>query len=348
VYRLGIHTGSEVSLCYAPLQMQFCTQSLKISAVLFGLAAMAAAQSPGGNGTAASSAATPVAVASQSTMPGPSSLDSGIRLGSGDLIEVNVYDVPELTTKTRVNDTGDIDLPLVNNVHVQGLTINDAEKVIEQRLDHGGFVRNPHVQVFVSEYLSDGTSVLGEVGRPGVYPVLGEQRLFNLISAAGGLSERAGKSITVTHKTEPDKPIMVAISRNLEDHPESNIRVFAGDTIMVRRADVVYVVGDVARPSGFLMDNGGKLSVLQAIALAGGTTASAKLTGARIIRKGPTGVTEIPVSLKKLLQAKSDDIPLQADDILFVPASARKMISGRTAEAALQMATAVSLVAIRP
>jgi len=309
---------------------------------------MVAAQASGGVAAAASSVATPVTAAAQSTMPGRSSMNSGIRLGSGDLIEVNVYDVPELNTKTRVNDTGDIDLPLVNDVHVQGLTVNEAEKAIEQRLDHGGFVRNPHVQLFVSEYMSDGTSVLGEVARPGVYPVLGEQRLFNVLSSAGGLSDRAGKSITVTHSVEPDKPITVAISRNLEDHPESNVRVFPGDTIMVRRADVVYVVGDVARPSGFLMDNGGKLSVLQAIALAGGTTSTAKLTGARIIRKGPEGVTEVPVSLKKLLQAKSGDIPLQADDILFVPASARKVISGRTAEAVLQMATAATLVAIRP
>lgn len=344
MYRLGIRAGDEVSLCYAPLQMRFCSRSLKISAALFGLTAIAAAQAPGG----VTSVATPVAAAAQTTMPGTSRLDSGIRLGSGDLIEVNVYDVPELTTKTRVNDTGDIDLPLVNEVHVQGLTVNEAEKVIEQRLDHGGFVRNPHVQLFISQYMSEGTSVLGEVAHPGVYPVLGDQKLFNVLSAAGGLSDRAGKSITVTHSAEPDKPVTVAISRNLEDHPESNIHVFPGDTIMVRRADIVYVVGDVARPSGFLMDNGGKLSVLQAIALAGGTTSTAKLTGARIIRKGPEGVTEIPVSLKKLLQAKSGDMPLQADDILFVPAKARSIISAQTAQTALQMATAVSLMAVRP
>ncbi len=338
----------EVSLCYAPLQMQFCLHSLKISAALFGLASIAVAQGASKNVTATSSAGTAATIATQSTMPGASSIGSGIRLGSGDLIEVNVYDVPELNTKTRVNDAGEIDLPLINDVHVKGLTVNEAEKAIEQRLDHGGFVRNPHVQLFVSEYKSDGASVLGEVARPSVYAVLGEQSLFDVISAAGGLSDRAGKSITVTHRADPDKPITVAISRNLEDHPDSNIRVFAGDTIMVRRADVVYVVGDVARPSGFLMDNGGKLSVLQAIALAGGTTSTAKLSGARLIRKGPEGVTEIPVSLKKLLQAKSGDVPMQADDILFVPASARKIISGRTAEAALQMATTASLVAIRP
>jgi polysaccharide biosynthesis/export protein len=316
----------------------------------FVLASAVAVFADGNDGTPAtvSNGVTPATAAAQSSASGVRGGDSSIRLGSGDLIEVNVYNVPELTTKTRITDTGEIDLPLINNVHVEGLTINEAEKVLEQRLDQGGFVRNPHVQLFVTEYLSDGTSILGEVSRPGVYPVLGEQRLFNVLSAAGGLSERAGKSITITHKAQPDQPIVVVISRNLEDHPDSNVPVFPGDTIMVRRADVVYVVGDVARPSGFLMDNGGRLSVLQAVALAGGTTSTAKLTGVRIIRKSPEGVTEIPVSLKKLLQAKSNDVPLQADDILFVPTSARKVLSGRTAEAALQMATAVSIIAIHP
>ena len=297
---------------------------------------------------AESNSAVPASAAAKSSSPANRRLDASIRLGQGDLVEVSVYNVPELNTRARVSDSGDIDMPLVNQVHVEGLTVDEAEKVIEQRLDHGGFVRNPHVQLFVSEYTSDGTSILGEVARPGVYPVLGEQRLFNLLSAAGGLSPAAGTSITITHRAEPDKPVVVAISRNLEDHPDSNVPVYPGDTVMVRRADVIYVVGDVNRPSGFLMDNGGKLSVLQAIALAGGTTSTAKLSGVRIIRKGPQGVAEIPVSLKKMLHAKTDDLPLQANDILFVPASARKIIGGRTAEAALQMATAVSVVTLHP
>jgi polysaccharide export outer membrane protein len=284
----------------------------------------------------------------KSAVPPIAGGDSNIRLGVGDLIELSVYDVPELNTRTRVSSVGDLYLPLIDYVHVDGLTIEDAERVIERRLDRGGFIRNPHVQLFVADYASDGVSVLGEVNKPGVYPVLGQQTLFNVISAAGGLSDRAGKSMTVMHRAQPDKPVTVTLSRNLEDHPESNIPIYAGDTIMVRRADVIYVVGEVSRPSGFLMDNNGRLSVLQAVALAGGTTSNAKLSGARIIRKGTSGVTEIPVPLKKLLEAKASDVPLEAEDILFVPTSARKIVSGRTAEAALQMATAVSVVAIRP
>ena len=168
---------------------------------------------------------------------------------------------------------------------------------------------------------------------------------FRRNSVAGGLSDRAGKSVTVTHRDQSS--VTVSVSRNLEEHADSNIPVFAGDMISVRRADVIYVVGDVNRPSGLLMD-GGHLSVLQALALAGGTSSTAKLSGARIIRKGPSGITEVPVPLNKLLRAKAEDVSLQADDILFVPASGRKKLEGRTAETALQLAGAASLIAIRP
>ena len=177
-----------------------------------------------------------------------------------------------------------------------------------------------------------------------------ESELFGHMkgSFTGAFTDRAGKSIAITRRDQPGKPLTVQLARNLEDHPESNVPVYSGDTIMVRRADVIYVVGDVAHPSGLLMGDGGHLSVLQAIALAGGTGPTAKLNGARIIRKGPLGLTETPVPLKKLLQAKADDIQLEADDILFVPTSARKFLEGRTAEAALQMAMSASLIMVRP
>ena len=271
--------------------------------------------------------------------------DPALRLGIGDLVDVSVYNVPELETKIRVSSDGNIDLPLINQVHVEGLTVEEAEAAVEQRLSRGGFVKNPHVQIFVQEYTSQGASVLGEVSKPGIYPVLGEEKLFSLISAAGGFTDRAGKNISVTHRGQP--AVVVPISHNLEDHPDSNISVLPGDTVIVRRADVVYVVGDVSRPSGFLMDSG-HISVLQAIALAGGTNSTAKLSGARIIRKGPTGLTSVPVPLKKLLHAKTDDIPMEADDILFVPTSSRKQMEARSAEAAAQLATAVGVVAVHP
>lgn len=291
--------------------------------------------------------AAPAAQPQVSATPSDTSSSDSLRLGTGDLVEVSVYNVPELSTKARVSSAGDIYLPLVDYVRVGGLTADQAQALIQKRLSDGGFVKNPHVSVFVQEYASQGASVLGEVARPGIYPALGQQRLFDVISAAGGFTEKAGQSITVTHRSQPDKPVTVPLARNATDSPEGNIPVFPGDTIVVRKADVVYVVGEVGRPSGFLMDSG-HLTVLQAIALAGGTTRIAKLSGARILRKGPAGISETPVELKKILEAKSPDVVMQADDILFVPTSAAKAAAGRTMEAVMQTATALSIVAVHP
>jgi polysaccharide export outer membrane protein len=270
--------------------------------------------------------------------------DPSLQLGVGDLIELTVYDVPELTTKTRISSTGDIYCALIGPTHVAGLTIEEAARLIEERLS--AFLKDPYVSLFVTEYASQGASVLGEVSKPGVYPVLGEQHLYDLISASGGLTEKAGHSITVTHRSDPDNPVVLSVSRNLSDNPQSNIRVFPRDTIIVRKGDIVYVVGDVGRPSALIMDAGG-LSVLKAVALAGGTNRTAKLGGVRILRKDSGVMKETPVELKKILQAKAPDLSLQADDILVVPSSAGKILAGRALEAAMQAATILSVAAVQ-
>ncbi len=274
----------------------------------------------------------------------PRSGDRSLQLGVGDLLEMSVYGVPDLTTKTRISSNGEMYCPLIGYTHVAGLTAQEAEELLQTKLST--FLKNPQVSLLVTEYASEGASVLGAVARPGVYPVLGQQRLFDLISAAGGLSDKAGRSLTVTHRSDPDKTITVDLSRNLKDNPETNIQVFPGDTIIVRKADIIYVVGDVNKPSGLLME-GGSLTVLQAVALAGGTTRTAKLGGAKILRKSATGeMTETPVELKKILQAKAPDLQLQPDDILVVPSSTGKVIAGATLQAALQAATLLSVAAV--
>jgi polysaccharide export outer membrane protein len=208
--------------------------------------------------------------------PAPPQKVSSLQLGIGDLVEMTVYDVPELTSKTRISSNGDIYCALIGPTHVAGLTTEEAAQLIQKRLS--AFLKDPYVSLFVTEYASQGASLLGEVNKPGVYPVMGDQHLFDLISASGGLTEKAGHSITVTHRSDPDKPVTLTISRNISDDPQSNIKVFPGDTVIVRKADIVYVVGDVGRPSGLLMDASG-LTVLQAVALAGGTSRTAKLSG---------------------------------------------------------------------
>jgi polysaccharide export outer membrane protein len=272
-----------------------------------------------------------------------------IRLGAGDLVEVNVYGVPELTTKTRVSNSGELYLPLVNYVHVGDLSVEEAQELIGKQLEAGGYVKDPHVSVFVDEYASQGVSVLGEVAKPGTYPVLGDRRLFDMITAAGGLSERAGRIVTLTHRDKPDDVQTIELGRSFTDKPEANVSVAPGDLIDVHRAPIIYVVGDVGHPSGLMVDNG-TLTVLQALALAGGANRTAKLNDARILRKsdGPNGLTETPLKLKKMLEAKAPDVPLQANDILFVPLSGAKVAAARSFEAAMAITTGLAIYAVHP
>ena len=339
----------KMAMVFSTSPMRWSSSRLVRSCFFLFLSLIAAERSPAQQPTAGEKARATTENIAPPSEPShaiaPLQTASSLRLQTGDLIDVAVYNVPELTTKARISTKGEIYLPLIDYVNVAGLTAEEAEGLIQKRLSDGGFVKNPHVTLFVDQYASQGASILGEVVRPGVYPVPGQQRLFDLISAAGGFTEKAGKSITVTHRDQPDKPATVPLSRNISDNPESNIPILPGDTIIVRKADLVYVVGDVGRPSGFLMDSA-HLTVLQAIALAGGTTHTANLGGTRIIHRGPDGLTETPVELKKILRAKAPDMTMQPDDILFVPTSATKVFAGRAMEAAMQAATAASIVAI--
>lgn len=269
-----------------------------------------------------------------------------IKLGAGDLLDVNVYNVPELTSKVRVSSSGDIYLPLIDYVHVEGVTQEEAQTLIEKRLADGGFVRSPHVTIFVDEATSQGVTVLGEVTRPGIYPDVADHRLFKVVSEAGGFTASASRNIAIIRQNQPE-PIHISLPRNLADDMSGNVEVLPGDTITIPRAPIIYVVGDVGRPSGLLVDNG-TLTVLQAVALAGGINHTAKLGGARIIHKGPTGMIETRIQIKKMLEAKVPDVTLQADDILFIPVSGGRVLAARTFEAAMSAATMVSVYTLHP
>ena len=305
--------------------------------------AMPAAQTP--EQAAVSASGNPSSV-TKADNPARDASDQSVKLGPGDLIEINVYNVPELTSKVRVSNAGDVYLPLIDYVHVDGLAQEEAQAVIEKRLADGGFVRSPHVTIFVDEAASQGVTILGEVGKPGIYPDTADRKLYEVISQAGGFTQSAAKKISVIRRNQAE-PIHVELPRNLADDTSANIEILPGDTITVPRAPIIYVVGDVGRPSGLLVDNG-HLTVLQALALAGGTNKTAKLGAVRIIHKGPEGMTETKVEIKKMLEAKSPDVTLQADDILFVPVSGGKVFAGKSFDAAITAATALSIYAVRP
>jgi polysaccharide export outer membrane protein len=266
-----------------------------------------------------------------------------IRIGSGDLLEIKVFGVPDLSQEARVGTNGDISVNLVGAVNVAGSTTNEAQQKIASLMQDRGFLNNPQVAVLVKEYATQGISVLGEVAKPGIYPLLGQRRLFDVISAAGGTTQRAGRTITISHRTDPENPVVVEMSTEPAKAAATNVEVLPGDTVLISRAGVIYVVGDVARPSGFSMDNNERMTVLQAIAMAGGTNGTAALDSSKILRRSAQGVQEIPIPLSKLLSAKATDQPLQAEDVLFVPKSLGKSVARRSAEAILQVATGLAI-----
>src|SRR5437588_2183634 len=132
----------------------------------------------------------------------PITAPPGVQISSGDLLDVSVYGVPDLTQRVRVSNGGDAYFPLLGSVHLDGLTIEGAQSAVEKKLVDGGIMKFPHVTIFVAEYAS-GVSMLGLVQKPGIYPVLGSRRLYDMISAAGGLAAGAGQVVVVTHKENP-------------------------------------------------------------------------------------------------------------------------------------------------
>jgi len=265
-----------------------------------------------------------------------------IRIGPGDLIEITVFDSPELNQTVRVNDIGEVSLTLIGKVQIADLSIEQAQELVSKKYVQGKFILNPQVSILVREYMSQGVSVLGEVNKPGVYPVLGHKTLFDVLSEAGGITRIASNQVSVKRRTE-DKVITVTLSGRAADPLSDDILLSPGDKVVVPRAGIIYVIGDVNQPGGYVMQNDGRLSLLQAVAMALGTRQTASLNKARLIRKTESGYVESQIALGKILNGKSADMQLQAEDILYIPNSAGKSMLYRGIPGAVNAASYASI-----
>lgn len=261
----------------------------------------------------------------------------------GDLLDVAVFGVPELSQRARVSAGGEIYLPLVNSVPVAGLNLDDVRKALETRFLDGKFLKNPHVSVTVLEFAS-GVVVLGEVVKPGIYPIAGSRRLFDVLSAAGGVTQNAGSAVTITHPGAKQETVYLA--RDPLMNTNSNIMLHQGDMISVARAGVVYVVGEVTQPSGILMAESTEYTALKALAMAHGPSKLAALNKAVIVRRTPEGIQSIPVPLKKIMSSKAPDVAMQRDDILVIPNSIAKTAGYQGLNAAVSLASGVAMVGV--
>jgi polysaccharide export outer membrane protein len=286
-------------------------------------------------------AAAPSATSNRATPANTPS--SELLIGPGDLLEVSVYGAPDFDKReVRVDSDGSVTLPLIDKVKVAGLSTPAAEELVAKKLSDGGYFLEPRVSIFTKEYASQGISVLGEVQKPGIYPLLGERNLLDVISAAGGTTPKAGSTVTITHRSNPREPEQVDLSFSSKDAVRNNVVVYPGDTVVVSKAGIVYVVGDVHLPSGIIIDKS-DLTIVQAIALAQGTNPTASLKNLKLVRTTPAGRQEKSINLKNILEAKAPDVKLQPDDILYVPSSKMKIATHRGLEAIVQTATGVAV-----
>jgi polysaccharide export outer membrane protein len=271
---------------------------------------------------------------------------ASLQISLGDLLEITVFDTPELSSRLRVNNHGDILIPLAGTVHVQGLTAPEAAQAIAKKMVDAELILAPQVTVFIAEYATQGVTMAGEIRSPGVYPLLGPRTLLDMVTMAGGLGDSASKTISIIHRSDPSKVVTVRMNVSIQT-PESfaaeSYPIQPGDTIFVARSGIVYVVGDLKTPGGYQVEHNDRLTLLDAVALAGGPTTTSKLWDARLIRRTEHGREELVVDLKKIMYGQGPDMLLQDGDILFVPISQRKVYTAQAISAVIGAATQYAL-----
>jgi polysaccharide export outer membrane protein len=292
-------------------------------------------------------AQTMVGMAQQSSAAAPNPVPP-LRIGSGDLIEVSMFENPDLSGRYRVDEMGDITVPLLGHVPVAGMTAEEAATTIEKLYEEGQILlaANAHATVLIAEYATQGVTINGEVKASGVYPALGVHKLNDLIAAAGGVTQLASSHVVITHKDDPGNPTTVEYNPAALKPIIPDVQIFPGDSILVPRAGVVYVAGNVSRPGAYVLDGRRALTVEEAMALAGGGGKASALKRVQLVRTMDDGRKEaitIPVNL--IFKGRAPDVALMDGDILYVPTSNARLITEQAINSALGIGT--SLVVYR-
>lgn len=301
-----------------------------------------------------------ISVARSASGDSTSQAPSTYVLGPGDQIGIQLTpEGEEINGKLwRIDETGDLNVPIAGTVHAAGLTTRDLAKALTERFQV--YFRGPQVIVFVSEMRSQPVSIMGAVNSPGVHQLQGHKTLIEVLALAGGLRPDAGYRVKITRHSEwgaiplkganSDKDgnfsvAEVALKGLMEAaDPAENIAVMPNDVITVPVAEMIYVIGDVKKSGGFVLGERRQISVLQALAMSEGLGPAARADEARILRaNGTDSRTEVSVNLGKILAGKAHDVPMQSNDILFVPVNGAKRLGARALEAMVSIGTGVAI-----
>ena len=236
-----------------------------------------------------------------------------VLLGPGDVVKVSVFGNPDLNLETRVSEAGSISFPLIGEVAIGGMPVATAEKKIAGLLESGGFLRKPQVNLIVTVLQSQQVSVLGQVNRPGRYPIDGKRTLTDILASAGGVSADGGDAVTLirTREGKTTKEIIDLLDMMHSGDMNQNFDLTSNDVIYVERAPRFYIYGEVQRPGFFRLER--NMTVLQALSAGGGLTPRGTERGIRIKRRAVGGKLEV-------LPAQMDDL-VRIDDVVYVAES---------------------------
>ncbi len=244
-----------------------------------------------------------------------------IILGRGDQIVVHLFGTVDFAPATRISLDGSVQVPLLGIVPVAGLTLHQAERLIADDLIAAGMYRDPQVNIQLTDSPNQIVTIVGEVH--GVVPVLGSKRLYDVIAASGGLPATASHTITI-NRPGIDQPIVIDLGVDPARSAWSDVPVFAGDTIIVARIGVVYVLGAFQTQGAIPIQQNAPLTLMQVAALGGGPGFQGKLSDLRLIRTVGVERRVVHVDLDKVIKGQAPDPVLQADDIVFLPTSSLK------------------------
>lgn len=243
-------------------------------------------------------------------------------IGPGDLLHFQVYDTPEMEQRARVTDAGDVPFSFLGNVRVSGMTPEQAAQHIQDRLVAAGVMLHPQVTVRVDAYATQYASVMGEVQKPGIFEIDTPHTVVEVLAMAGGLTPIADRHITVQRFGGAKEKVAYYYSNAGQAALSDDPMVYPGDTVVVSKVPVVYVLGDVSKPGGYPINtNNSKMTVLEAIATAGYANHTAAVGKSKLVRETPTGVQEIALPVGAMQKGKVADVALLPDDVVYVPFS---------------------------
>jgi polysaccharide biosynthesis/export protein len=266
-------------------------------------------------------------------------MKESLLIGPGDLLHISVFDEPEMDQRVRVSDAGEVTLSLIGKVKVSGMTPPEAATAIRNKYQAGSFLNDPQVSISVDEYTGESVSLVGQFQRPGPVTLPTPRGLLDVISMGGGFTDVADHNITIQRKSGEKVKVMVPNKADAALE-QSSVLVYPGDTIIAPKAGIVYVLGDVGRPGGYVMNNDSQITVLQALAMASGTNKTAKESKARLVRKEEDKVTEQRLQLNAMQKGEAPDIPLQNNDVIWVPFSWLKNFGSSAASIAASTSSA--------